>query len=200
MPRSYSEKERESIVSDLRFHAAQCLKQYGVKKTTVDELVRRARIPKGTFYLFYGSKEELLFEVLLQWHDSLQTEFLKHLEACGHPVSADDLTDVFFDLCQQVQETGLITILSNGEVEALMRRLPEELVLEHLSHDDDSVESLMVALGLPKERIERTAKAFSAAFRGVFFMLLFRHEIGDDFDSALRLSIRGLAIQMLEED
>ena len=35
----------------------------GVKKTTVDELVKRTGIPKGTFYLFYPSKEMLLFDV-----------------------------------------------------------------------------------------------------------------------------------------
>ncbi|WP_286081321.1 TetR/AcrR family transcriptional regulator [Parablautia intestinalis] len=32
--------------------------------TTVDEIVKRVNIPKGTFYLFYKSKELLLFEVI----------------------------------------------------------------------------------------------------------------------------------------
>ncbi|MDY4210978.1 MAG: TetR/AcrR family transcriptional regulator [Treponema sp.] len=34
-----------------------------MKKTTVDELVKRTGIPKGTFYLFYPSKEILLFDI-----------------------------------------------------------------------------------------------------------------------------------------
>ncbi len=33
------------------------MQEKGVKKTTVDELVKRVGIPKGTFYLFYPSKD-----------------------------------------------------------------------------------------------------------------------------------------------
>lgn len=39
------------------------MQEKGVKKTTVDELVKREGIPKGTFYLFYPSKEMLLYDV-----------------------------------------------------------------------------------------------------------------------------------------
>ena len=52
MPKSYSDQEREYIVKRLKEEAAKCLSQYGVRRTTVDELVQRVGIPKGTFYLF----------------------------------------------------------------------------------------------------------------------------------------------------
>ena len=42
-----------------------CLAAYGIRKTTVDELVRRVGIPKGTFYLFYESKGRLIRDVIL---------------------------------------------------------------------------------------------------------------------------------------
>ena len=60
MPKQYSEKEKEIIKAELLHYAAECMGTYGIKKTTVDELVRLAKIPKGTFYLFYESKEMLL--------------------------------------------------------------------------------------------------------------------------------------------
>lgn len=63
MPKSYSEQEREYIKTRLKEEAAKCLAQYGVRRTTVDEIVKRVNIPKGTFYLFYKSKELLLFDV-----------------------------------------------------------------------------------------------------------------------------------------
>ena len=50
MPKSYSEQEREYIRERLKEEAAQCLAKYGVRRTTVDEIVRRVKIPKGTFY------------------------------------------------------------------------------------------------------------------------------------------------------
>ncbi len=34
------------------------LLQYGIKKTTVDDIVNEANIAKGTFYLYFKSKED----------------------------------------------------------------------------------------------------------------------------------------------
>ena len=53
MPKSFTPEERGYIVRRLQKEATACLAQYGIRHTTVDELVRRAGIPKGTFYLFY---------------------------------------------------------------------------------------------------------------------------------------------------
>ena len=60
----FVKQEREYIRKRLKEEAAECLARYGVRRTTVDELVKRVNIPKGTFYLFYKSKELLLFEVI----------------------------------------------------------------------------------------------------------------------------------------
>lgn len=56
VPKSYSEQERAYIRERLKEEAADCLATYGVRRTTVDEIVRRVNIPKGTFYLFYQSE------------------------------------------------------------------------------------------------------------------------------------------------
>lgn len=56
MPKTYSEQEREYIDKRLREEAMNCMAAYGIRKTTVDELVRRVRIPKGTFICFMSPK------------------------------------------------------------------------------------------------------------------------------------------------
>ena len=60
MPKIYSEEEKKQIIQRLKEEANILMQEKGVKKTTVDELVKRVGIPKGTFYLFYPSKEMLL--------------------------------------------------------------------------------------------------------------------------------------------
>ena len=72
MPKCYSEQEREYIKKRLKEEAADCMARYGIRRTTVDEIVRRVKIPKGTFYLFYQSKELLLFDVILEQHDLIE--------------------------------------------------------------------------------------------------------------------------------
>ena len=81
MPKSYSQHERKAIEEALLHHGAECIATYGIKRTTVDELVRRANIPKGTFYLFYPSKEVLLFKVILKWHDKIQQDVCRAVQA-----------------------------------------------------------------------------------------------------------------------
>ena len=61
MPKTFSDAERVHIKKRLMEEAEACLTQYGIRKTSVDELVKRVNIPKGTFYLFYPSKEMLFF-------------------------------------------------------------------------------------------------------------------------------------------
>ena len=60
MPKTFTDSEREYIKERLIEEAKKSLSQHGIRKTTVDELVKRVNIPKGTFYLFYESKERLL--------------------------------------------------------------------------------------------------------------------------------------------
>ncbi len=49
------------IKDKLKEGALLFIQQQGVRKTSVDELVKYANISKGAFYLFYTSKELLFF-------------------------------------------------------------------------------------------------------------------------------------------
>lgn len=91
MPKSYSEQEKEYIKKRLKEEAAKCLVQYGVRRTTVDEIVKRVHIPKGTFYLFYKSKELFLFEAIQEQHEMVNRELYKALSNLEE-LSAEKLT------------------------------------------------------------------------------------------------------------
>ena len=73
MPKVYSDEEKKAIIERLKREANILMQEKGVKKTTVDELVKRAGIPKGTFYLFYPSKEMLLFDVSQDFHEQVDS-------------------------------------------------------------------------------------------------------------------------------
>ena len=79
MPKPFSENERAIIKQRLQEEASTCLKLYGMRKMTVDELVKRVNIPKGTFYLFYPSKELLVYDVLNKFHDEIHAELQRQV-------------------------------------------------------------------------------------------------------------------------
>lgn len=196
MPKTFSESERAYIKDRLTDEARKCLAQYGIRKTTVDELVKRVNIPKGTFYLFYESKERLLFDVILEFNDSIQADLLEEISALQDIPDAETLTDIIFRLYKRLDDSFLPRLMQDGEMEFFMRTLPPDLSRLHAEHDDSKVRELLSLLpGMKQEQ----AEIYSAALRSVFLSLMYKTEIGDAiFDETLRILIRGVVLQLLE--
>ena len=98
MPKTYTEEERKNIRLMLIEEAEKALFHGGVESVSVDELVRRVSIPKGTFYLFYSSKELLLFEVIQEQHELVNQKLFQELsDLSAAELSSDKITDVIFD-------------------------------------------------------------------------------------------------------
>lgn len=197
MPKTFSDTERAYIKKRLMEEAQACLAQFGMRKTTVDELVRRVNIPKGTFYLFYSSKELLFFDVFCTLHDELQAILLRWIDELQGNINADTVTELIFRLYKQVDSTFIYSFIASGDLELLVRKLPPEAVKSHAQEDDFSMERLLSLL--PVVRTESNIKIFSAVLRAIFCTMLHRREIGEDvFDDAIRVMLRGVAIQLFE--
>ena len=196
VPKSYSENERAYLKERLMEEAEKCLSQYGIRRTTVDELIRRVNIPKGTFYLFYESKERLLFDVILRLNDEIQNNLIKEISGLPEVPDAETLTDIIFRIYQRLDDSFLPQIMLDGEMERFMRSLPPELAELHAAHDDNKVRELLAML--PGMREDRAA-VFSAALRCVFITLMYKQEIGETiYDETLRVLIRGVVLQLFE--
>lgn len=196
MPKCYSEQEREYIKKRLKEEAADCMARYGIRRTTVDEIVRRVKIPKGTFYLFYQSKELLLFDVILEQHDLIEKKLFEDVSQMDPAaLTAEQLTDIIFSFYRMAGQMPILKILNSDEIELLARKLPPEVMAEHLGHDDSMVERIFSQLPI-REDVDSTT--VSAAFRALYFSTLHREEIGEEqFDEALRTLIYGLVTQFL---
>ena len=197
MPKVFSENERIYIKQRLMKEARFCLDQFGMKKTTVDELVKRAGIPKGTFYLFYESKELLFFDVFCEFHHEIQAKLLRGVSSIEE-MNPMKLTMLIWELYKAVEESFLLKFITNGEMELLIRKLPPRVAREHATMDDLRVEQLLSMI--PNVNPENIM-VFSAALRGIFLSMLYKHEIGPEvFDDALKMMIHGVIIQMFEEE
>ncbi|MDD3661101.1 MAG: TetR/AcrR family transcriptional regulator [Lachnospiraceae bacterium] len=197
MPKSYSERERMEIIAVLREAAFESMLKQGVKKTTVDDLVKKVRIPKGTFYLFYKSKELLLYDAIMQVQEKMHVEMSVKLQKLSHGFDAESLTDLLFDFFEMGFSIGILQLMHSGEMEVLIRKLPDEIVAEHIQEDDDF---LVVLQGLFPGMSTEEVKVYSAAFRGLFFTAAYKREIGEElYDEALKLLIKGLVLQMCSE-
>lgn len=203
LPKTYSEQEREYIDKRLREEAMNCMAAYGIRKTTVDELVRRVRIPKGTFYLFYESKEQLLFQVLMEFHKTIEKQLLEKAESlAGRKPDVEAVTDMLMDFFMKAEEAPVIRLMTSGELEILARKLPKEELLAHFTEDAGMVETVVGKLfPAGSECAPELADQFGGAFRNIFTAMVYSHEGGKAADpGALRLLIRGLVLQLFERE
>lgn len=196
LPKSYSEQEKEYIKKRLKEEAGKCLAQFGIRRTTVDEIVKRVKIPKGTFYLFYQSKELLLFNVIQEQHELIEQQMYKTLSNMDpNGDIGKQLTDVVYNFFKLTSDSPILRMLNSDEVEILERKLPQEVLEEHLQHDSSIVEQVLSLFPI-KEDVD--IETVSLAFRAIYFASLHREEIGDRyFDSVLYLLIRGLVYQLI---
>lgn len=196
MPKSYSEKEREQIIKELKKAALESLITKGVKKTTVDDLVAKVHIPKGTFYLFYTSKEMLLFDSIMETEARIHEQLGSALEKTKSDFSVESLSTMLYDFFILGFNSGFIQLMVSGELDVLIRKLPDDLVAEHIKKDDDFL--IVFKLLFPQITEERL-KDYSDAFRALFFTATYKREIGENYEEVLKLLIKALVSQMWSE-
>ena len=196
MPKCYSDQEREYIKKRLKEEAAACMGQFGIRRTTVDELVKRVNIPKGTFYLFYKSKELLLFDVIQEQHELVNQKLYQAIsEAADQSFSAEKLTDMIFEFYKMTEEMPIFRLMDSEEIELLVRKLPREVVEAHLQDDTDTIQKMFALLSVKKEV---DVKVMSAAFHAIYYATLHKKEIGEEeYDQALRMLIYGVVTQII---
>lgn len=194
MPKIYSPEEKENIRKALRREAGKCLALYGVRKTTVDELVKRVDIPKGTFYLFYDSKEALFFDLLSSFADEVETEYLSMLQEIDENHIVTSLTDIFYTLLMKFYKAGIYRFLDGAELELVIRRLPSISLPDLSKRFDDMIRNLFTYFYIDDNE---DIKAFEAGYEALLYLLLSADRL-EEKEKALRLLVRGLVLQMVE--
>ena len=136
MPRAFSDDEREAIEGRIRAAGREQFGRVGLRKTTVADLARAAGVAKGSFYLFYASKEALLSSILQQEETDLRREVQDQM---ARPYrSARDRFAHFLRLHFQSLDAHplLRTLRDPVELETLFRHLPPDALEQAPANDD----------------------------------------------------------------
>ena len=206
MPKIYSDEEKKKIVEKLKKEANILMQERGVKKTTVDELVKRAGIPKGTFYLFYPSKEMLLFDVSQDFHaqvDSYITDGVfkiikdKNLSMSEPDFSdcVEELTDVILGAMEITYHSCLKVLLNPESMSLILSKIPDEVLEKHRKDDSGVGDGLFQGLAT-KNGV--SVEALVGAFMMIIFGGMYKREIGEsNWKESMRIVIRGIVIQLV---
>lgn len=198
MPKPFSESERNIIRQRLMDTAGECLAQFGARKTTVDELVKRVNIPKGTFYLLYESKELLFFDIFRGFRDEIHNEMLSGIAEMKESINPLGMTELIFNLFKRIEGSFMLKFLIEGDLEMMLRKLPPETAAQYADKDYFGIDILISSVPGLNPYYSRVS---GAALKGVFLSMLHKQEIGEEvFDDALKVMIYGVVILMFSGD
>jgi AcrR family transcriptional regulator len=187
MARMFSEQEKQKIREILMQKGKELFGTMGLKKTSVEDLTRAAGIAKGSFYIFFDSKEELFFE-LMQIEEQILREKIYADNLENKPVTAQRLKAFVLQGLRMVEESAIFKRLYIGdEFQLLMRKLPVEKLNQHTDRDTGFFGPLLHQWQEQGLIVQDTnVEVIVGAFRAIFLISLHKRELGEEiFDDSL---------------
>jgi AcrR family transcriptional regulator len=198
MPR-FSEQEKASIRQELLLKGKELFIQYGLAKTSIDQIVHACGIAKGSFYKFFASKEEL-FYIILKQEENVRDQLLSEL--LREDLPPKELVLAFFRKAMQIVEDRpfLRLTFQEGEYERLVRKLPPEVTEAY--RQDDKLAGVHVISQLMNQGILRPnqPEVVSGVIQAVLMLQLFKDRIGSELFPAVMSHIMDAVAQGIAAD
>lgn len=175
----FNENEKEQIRQCLLTKGKELFIQYGLSKTSIDDLVQSCGISKGSFYKFFSSKEEL-FYVILQNQEEISNRLIgEHLRENLPP---KELLSSFFHMAFQLADENplLQQWFEDGEHERIVRKLPKHLVDDFAQDNDKKGVIFVQALIQQGVLKEQDPEVINGIMRAILMLRLYKEKFGND--------------------
>ncbi|WP_294490035.1 TetR/AcrR family transcriptional regulator [uncultured Ruminococcus sp.] len=122
MPQIFDKVGRDRVRIQLLETGFELIKQHGMKKTSVSEIAKKTGIATGTFYNYFPSKEEFIYQLVVYKRQSVKAAF-EELTANG---KAD--REQFRRYLRRIylEDNDVFQYLSDEEINILRSRWKEE--------------------------------------------------------------------------
>lgn len=153
MPKIVTEEERAQVRDAIYAATIAVIRQKGMRKVTVDDIVGGVGISKGAFYSYYSSKEICVFEVLKR---SEAQQFARLEEIMAQGLHDRDsvvacLREVF------LAPTSLFLVMTATDLEALLRKLPPEYREREQKKSNDFFKRSLDLMKIDESKMETVA-------------------------------------------
>ncbi|HEK9103967.1 TetR/AcrR family transcriptional regulator [Bacillus pfraonensis] len=175
MPK-FTDQEKEQIRQSLLIKGKELFIQYGLAKTSIDDIILACGIGKGTFYKFFSSKEELYLEILKNEEEVRETVLN---ELFRENLPPKELLSSFFHRSFELVEKNpfLQRVFQNDEHERLSRKLPEKMFEFSETHKKRGIHAVKILMDrgvLPKN----DPQIIVGIIQAVMMIRLHQQEIG----------------------
>lgn len=180
MPKGFTQAEKEQIQRDLLLKGKALIIENGFKKTSVSSITKAVGIAKGSFYMFYESKEELFIDILEDIESRIQAEMLREIEDSLLPADAL-LKNLLKSRLRNVMEDEILAMTLNTDlIQDVWSKLPEKRQKANIKRDEVFLEAFLEKRPEASKIFSHGTEKLAGIFRGLFFLIVHRSEIGDE--------------------
>ncbi|CAM4513598.1 AcrR family transcriptional regulator [Paenibacillus endophyticus] len=180
MPKKFNDKEKQWIRQKLIEEGKRRFESLGLRKTSVEDLTKASGIAQGSFYMFFDSKEELFYHILLEEEAGIRNQLLA-LVSESAIVTKEGIQRFLLDAIRLLGESPLIRqMYLEGEFTQLVRKLPAELLEQNFSEDTDALMPVIRTWQAAGILVHTRPELIVSMIRSLVLLTLHKQEIGAD--------------------
>lgn len=141
MPR-FSEQEKLRIQQCLLEEGERLFVMHGLKKVTIDDIVKAVRIAKASFYRFYEGKEYLFLDIAQRKQKEIFEILEGVLKESESKADKERVKIVFFAMSELMGKYPILTNIDSETVEVIARKVSPERLLEYSMQGFDAVKTM----------------------------------------------------------
>lgn len=151
MPKPLTPEEKTAIINKMYRKGIQLIRIKKLKSITVEDITSAAGLAKGTFYVYYKSKEEFLFQLIKRFETELMQNIV--MAAKGEGELKTKVTYIFKHI--YLASDSIAFSLTPEDVEWLLHKLPDKADPERDKSQNNSA-LILGALGISSEKCKST--------------------------------------------
>jgi AcrR family transcriptional regulator len=192
MGKHFSDEEKQFIKKRLLSEGKKLFETYGVKKTSVDKIVEKVNIAKGSFYNFYSSKESMVFELIMdieiKLHREEMKQFYKFLEECEF---TEALKRTVWKSIDFIREEPLLLINNDPQlIYEIWSKISEQEKVRSAQQDQDRITDFIAVANTIGYKLTVPTTVLNATLMSFFLIYVNQEMVRESGIEALELIMR----------
>ena len=175
MPKIFDEETREDIRGQMLDNGFSLIKRYGLKKTTIEDVTRASGVAKGTFYNFFKTKEEFVYQIIIYKRRLIKARYAEMVSENDNVVDRALLRDMLYKIING--DYNLVTYLNRDDMAMLTARWPKEYLM---NAENDEKMLLWILERTPMKRSECEWRVFANIYKIVAMGIAERDQLHQD--------------------
>lgn len=186
MARAFNKIEKENIKSRLVEAGKDYFGYYGLKKTSIRDLTRKAGISQGAFYIFFDSKEDLYVTIFEEEERRLQEKLYNEFINL-RTISKDVIKDLLRQTIEYIDKNPIIKQYYSS-YETIICKMADNKIKSKIEGDIDVIIPIIEGWQRKGYIIDAKPKVIVGLIKSLLYISYHKKEIDEDlYDDVIEL-------------